>query len=124
VILTLTRHERPIFFFGLASAVLAFVSGVLAFPVFTEYVDSGRVPRLPTLFVASFLLVIACLCLAVGLVLDGMRKSRHEVSRLSYMRHPAVRDAYIRDPAPGQFVFPSPREHEVSFGLRSSSQTG
>jgi hypothetical protein len=35
-----------------------------------------------------------------GLVLDGIRKSRHESSRLSYMTHPAIRDAYVRDPAP------------------------
>ena len=43
----------------------------------------------PSLFVASFLLVISCLGLMAGLVLDGIRKSRHEASRLSYMRHPA-----------------------------------
>ena len=43
-------------------------------------------------------MVISTLCLLVGLVLDGMRKSRHEASRLSYMRHPAVRGTYVRDP--------------------------
>ena len=100
VILTLTRHERPIYFFGLASVLLAAVSMVLALPVVTDYLDTGLVPRLPTLFVASFLLVISCLCLMVGLMLDGMRKTRHEAGRLSYMRHPAVRGTYVRDPAP------------------------
>ena len=98
VILTLTRHERPIYFFGLLAGLLALVSGMLAYPVATHYLDTGMVPRLPTLFVASFLAVIACMCLTMGLILDGIRKSRHEVSRLSYMRHPAVRGTYVRDP--------------------------
>jgi len=98
VILTLTRHERPIYFFGLLAALLALVSGVLAYPVATYYLDTGMVPRMPTLFVASFLVVIASMCLTMGLILDGIRKSRHEVSRLSYMRHPAVRGTYVRDP--------------------------
>ncbi|HEY0952372.1 glycosyltransferase family 2 protein [Nocardioides sp.] len=98
VILTLTRHERPIYFFGLLASLLALVSGVLAYPVAADYLHTGMVPRMPTLFVASFLVVIACMCLTMGLILDGIRKSRHEASRLSYMRHPAVRGTYVRDP--------------------------
>lgn len=100
VILTLTRHERPIYFFGLVSGVLAILATLLALPVAVQYLQTGMVPRLPTLFVASFLVVIASMCVMAGLVLDGMRKSRHEVSRLSYMRHPAVRGLYVEDPAP------------------------
>lgn len=118
VILTLTRHERPIYFFGLVAGLLGLVSTSMAFPVITHYVDTGFVPRLPTLFVATFLLVIACLSLMVGLVLDGIRKSRHELSRLSYMRHPAVRDAYVRDPAPGRSVVPVQRSGESAVALR------
>ena len=98
--MTLTRHERPIYFFGLVAGVLAFVAALLALPVGVQYLQTGMVPRLPTLFVASFLVVISSMCVMVGLVLDGMRKSRHEVSRLSYMRHPAVRGTYVQDPAP------------------------
>ena len=100
VIMTLTRHERPIYFFGLVSGLLAFVALVLALPVGVQYLQTGLVPRLPTLFIASFLVVISSMCVMVGLVLDGMRKSRHEVSRLSYMRHPAIRGMYVQDPAP------------------------
>ncbi|MFC7492771.1 MULTISPECIES: glycosyltransferase family 2 protein [unclassified Nocardioides] len=115
VILSLTRHERPIYFFGLVSAVLTGMSALMAAPVLAQYLDTGLVPRLPTLFVASFMLVISCLCLLVGLMLDGQRKSRHEASRLSYMRHPPIRGAYVEDPGPvdtpfgGQIVIPLPR---------------
>ena len=41
-----------------------------------------------------------------GLVIDGIRKSRHEASRLSYMRHPAIRGTYVRDPAPATRLLP------------------
>ncbi len=120
VILSLTRHERPMYFFGVLAGLGGLVATLLALPVFLTYLHTGFVPRLPTLFVASFLLVISCLGLMAGLVLDGIRKSRHEASRLSYMRYPAVRDAYVRDPAPssgtddvlsgaGRAVLPRPR---------------
>ena len=58
-----------------------------------------------------------------GLVLDGIRKSRHESSRLSYMRHPAIRDAYVMDPdsqptqARIQTVRPTPLERPGLQGL-------
>ena len=101
VILSLARHERPMYFFGVLAGLAGMLAMVLAGPVLLEYVRTGFVPRLPTLFVSSFLLVISCLGLLGGLVLDGIRKSRHESSRLVYMRYPAVRDGYVRDPAPG-----------------------
>ena len=59
VIISLTRHERPIYFFGLLAALLAFVATALAFPVRVHYLQTGMVPRMPTLFVASFLVVIS-----------------------------------------------------------------
>lgn len=98
VIMTLTRHERPIYFYGLISAVLMFAATVLAIPVLVQYVQTGMVPRMPTLIVASFLVMIASLLFLGGLVIDGIRKARHEASRLSYMRLPAVRGTYVRDP--------------------------
>lgn len=106
VILSLTRHERPIYFYGLMSAVLTAIATALAAPIVATYLDTARVPRLPTLVVAVFLLVIAVLCAMVGLVIDAVRKSRHEMSRLSYMRIPAVRGTYVTDPAPSTGVVP------------------
>ncbi len=100
VILTLTRHERPIYFYGLLSGLFMLAASLLGLPVVAEYLHTGQVPRFPSLIVSAFLLMIGCMYFMVGLVMDGMRKSRHEVSRLSYMRHPAVRGTYVSDPAP------------------------
>lgn len=98
VIATLTRHERPISFFGLIAALVTLVAGAIATPVFVEYVQTGLVPRMPSLVVAGFLVLAACLLFMAGIVIDGTRKSRHEMSRLSYMRHPALRATYVQDP--------------------------
>ncbi len=100
VIMSLTRHERPIYFFGLIASLLTLVAIALATPVLVEYVETGLVPRMPTLVVASFLVMIACLLFLAGIVVDGTRKARHETSRLAYMRHPAVRGTYVTDPGP------------------------
>ena len=115
VILTLTRHERPIQFFGMVAALLTVVAVGLAVPVLQTYLAIGMVPRLPTLFVASFLVLTACVLFVAGLVIDGTRKARHEASRLAYMRHPAVRGTYVREPlrtdelAASVTVVPTPR---------------
>ena len=90
VILNLARHERPITFFGLFAALAATLAVVLGAPVVSAYVETSTVPQFPSLFVASFLLVMSCLVMVAGLILDGIRKARYEHSRLAYMRHPAV----------------------------------
>jgi Glycosyl transferase family 2 len=116
VIMSLTRHERPMYFFGLLAGLCGLIATAIATPVVVTYVETGMVPRFPSLIVAAFLLVISCLGLMAGLVLDGIRKSRHESSRLSYMRHPAVRDAYVRDPSPAarlQSMPPAPQAAQV-----------
>jgi glycosyltransferase involved in cell wall biosynthesis len=90
VIINLARHERPITFFGLFAALAATLAVVLGAPVVSAYVETSTVPRFPSLFVATFLLVMSCLVMIAGLILDGIRKARYEHSRLAYMRHPAV----------------------------------
>lgn len=117
VIMTLTRHERPIYFFGLLSALLMWVAVLLAIPVLVQYLQTGMVPRMPTLIVASFLVMISCLLFLAGLVIDGTRKSRHEASRLSYMRYPAIRGTYVQDPQhhPEAVAVPSPRTQASFF---------
>jgi glycosyltransferase involved in cell wall biosynthesis len=114
VIASLTRHERPIYFFGLISVLVMLVAVLLAVPVIWQYVETGMVPRMPTLIVSGFLVLAACLLFLGGLVIDGTRKSRHEFSRLAYMRHPAVRGTYVKDPEydahPARVaVIPAPR---------------
>ncbi len=90
LILTLARHERPIAFYGLVAALNMVLGLVLGLPVLAEYVETGLVPRLPTLAMAIGFAVVACSAMTAGLILDGMRKTRQELSRLAYLQHTAV----------------------------------
>ncbi len=92
MILSLTRHERPMMFFGVFATLCALLVGILATPPAVGYLGAGLPPHAHALIAPGFFLVMACLGVLAGLVLDGIRKSRHELSRLSYVRHAAVRD--------------------------------
>lgn len=108
VIINLMRHERPIFFFGLLAGLSTLVALLLLGPVALEYVQTSQVPRFPTLIVSTFLILVSCLTMVAGLILDGIRKSRHEVTRLTYMRVPSVGGMQIAALAPIPFA-PLPR---------------
>ncbi|MCY7326124.1 MAG: glycosyltransferase [Microbacteriaceae bacterium] len=86
---SLVRHERPWMFHGLLGALVFAASLVIGLPVVIEFAQTGLVPRFPTAVLASSLVIIAALIWLLGLILDGIAKSRREASRLSYLRSPA-----------------------------------
>lgn len=90
LITELTRHERPMLYYGLISLVLFAASLLLGLPVVAEFAETGAVPRLPTALLASSLMILALLILVSGLVLDGLRRSRRESTRLAYLALPAL----------------------------------
>lgn len=66
------------FFCGLAAVLLA-VAAVLFFPVFLTYLESGQVPRFPTLIAAGFIALAALISFFSGMILDTIaKKSRQE----------------------------------------------
>lgn len=90
LILGLARHERPIAFYGLIAAFTMALSVLFGAVVLVEFLNTGQVPRMPTLVTATGLGMVAVLAMTAGLVLDGIRKTRHELSRLAYLRHEAI----------------------------------
>ncbi|MBY0687201.1 glycosyltransferase [Microbacterium marinilacus] len=83
----LIRHERPLLFYGIFGALLALVGVVLGIPVIVEYFDTGLVPRLPTAVLALGFVLFGALAWVIGLVLDGVLRSRREMSRLTYLTY-------------------------------------
>ena len=84
-ILTLFRIERPVLFFGVIAGSLALLAVVLAVPLALTYAQTGLVPRLPTAVLVTGLVILACLCLFTGLILDTVVRGRREVRRLAYL---------------------------------------
>lgn len=92
-IVRLFRCYRPLHFFGALSLVSAGVSLILFSPVFITYVQTGLVPRFPTLIVSGFIMAAALLSLFCGLILDHMRQKelRDFEFKLQHAHHQLVR---------------------------------
>ncbi|MBS6030866.1 MAG: glycosyltransferase [Kocuria rhizophila] len=79
-------HERPLLVTSLLAFVLGAVALVLGLPVVWEFMRTGLVPRLPTALLSAALMILAGVCLVLGVVLNGLVMSRREASRLFYLR--------------------------------------
>ena len=84
----LVREERPLVFFATIALLFALVAAVIGAPVVSEYLHTGLVPRLPTAVLATGLMVIACLALTCGLILDTVTRGRWEAKRMAYLAIP------------------------------------
>lgn len=73
-ILRLFRVYRPFRFFSLLALLLALASGLMFLPVLATYLQTGLVPRFPTLIVSGFGMLAALIALFSGLLLDNMRQ--------------------------------------------------
>ena len=87
--LRLFSAERPLVFFGGIGVALMVISTLLAIPLFSEYLRTGLVPRLPTAVLATGIMLSALLGITVGLVLDTVTRGRREMKMLAYLRHAA-----------------------------------
>lgn len=92
-IVRLFRCYRPLQFFGTLSFVSAGVSLAMFSPVFITYLQTGLVPRFPTLIVSGFIMAAALLSLFCGLILDHMRQKelRDFEFKLQQAHHQFVR---------------------------------
>lgn len=78
VIKTMTHlycDYRPLQFFGLVSVILLILAMVLFAPVFSEYLQTGLVPRIPTLITSGFMAIAALMSLFAGLVLKTIKNN-------------------------------------------------
>lgn len=74
-IFNLYRDYQPLKFFGIVTMLLCAISCVLFIPVFTEFLKTGLVPRIPTLVVSTVMMLAAFLSLVCGLILDTNAKN-------------------------------------------------
>jgi hypothetical protein len=58
---------------------------VLGYPVVTEWLQTGLVPRVPTAILATGLMLLGFLSYASGLILDTVTHGRTETKRLAYL---------------------------------------
>ncbi len=88
-IFMLLKEIRPLLFFGVLSLLLAILSLALGYPLVTEYMRTGLVPRFPTAILATGIMMIAVMCMTAGIILDSVGRMRWDAKRLAYLRFPA-----------------------------------
>jgi len=92
-IVRLYRAERPLPFFCGIGLALAVASIALAIPIIITYVEQGLVPRIPTAVLSTGLMILACLAVACGIVLDTVTRGRREMKMLAYLAQKASGDS-------------------------------
>jgi glycosyltransferase involved in cell wall biosynthesis len=88
----LVREERPMVFFSGIFVLLAAVSLILGMPLIFEFLHTHLVPRFPTAILATALMILAFLSLAVGFILDTVTRGRWEAKRMAYLAIPGPGD--------------------------------
>lgn len=81
-IATLFREYRPFAFFSFISTILWVVALVLFVPIFVDYLQTGLVPRFPTLIVSSVTAVLGMLLWVCGIILDVIVKKHRQLYEL------------------------------------------
>lgn len=81
VLMTIARlykNYRPFGFFSLISAILALLSIGFFIPVFISFLQTGLVPKIPTLIVCGIVALAAIISFFSGLVLDTIRQKNRQ----------------------------------------------
>jgi len=84
-IFLLVKEERPLQFFSGIALVLVIASLALGWPLMTEFLRTGLVPRLPTAILATGLMILGFMSFVAGLTLDTVTVGRREMKRLHYL---------------------------------------
>lgn len=84
-ILLLFIYVRPMAFFGILFSLFAVISLILGLPIIIHFMQTSLVPRFPTAILAASLGLLASLCLACGVILDSVSRSRLETKRCWYL---------------------------------------
>ena len=67
-IMGLYKNYKPMNFFGILSLLLIIIAAILFVPIFVTYVQTGLVPRFPTLIASGFIVLAALKSVFSGLV--------------------------------------------------------
>ena len=81
-IFRLFRDYKPLVFFSWISSILILASLLILLPVFIEYLQTGLVPRFPTLIVCGFIILFAMLLWMCGLLLQVLLIRHRQLCQL------------------------------------------
>lgn len=78
-IVRLFKEYKPFFFFNVVAAIFLLIALILFIPVFNEYLQTGLVPRFPTLIVSGMLALLGFMFFFCGIVLDVVAQKHKQL---------------------------------------------
>lgn len=81
------KSKSSLVFFSLLSLACLIFSAILFTPVLTTYIETGLVPRLPTLIGSVVCLVLAFVILTCGLILQATSMAAYDAIRRDYLKY-------------------------------------
>ena len=72
LIFRLFRTYKPLLFFEIIASILMIIAIILFIPIFICFINTGTVPRFPTLIVCGFMVIAAIQAFFTGLTLQTM----------------------------------------------------
>lgn len=91
-ILKLFRDYKPLLFFGAIALLLLLLAVVFFIPVLGEYLQTGMVPKFPTLIACGFAVIAAIQAFYSGLILDSIRRKDKQDFEMRLIQ---VRNNYV-----------------------------
>ena len=70
--LQLYKNYKPICFFGSLCLLLILIAAIMMIPILTVYLETGLVPRFPTLIVCGFMVLAGIQSFFAGMILEVM----------------------------------------------------
>lgn len=90
--LILMKEVHPLRFFGWLALAIMLAAGILMIPILIEYMNTGLVPRFPTVILATGLAVMAMSLLLSGIIVDSVSRRAKEQKRFAYISQGQLSD--------------------------------
>lgn len=82
----LFRNYKPFAFFGIIAIILGIISLGYFTPIIIEYINTGLVPKFPTLIVSGFMMMAAIQSFFAGLILQTTVQKNHQDFEMNLLR--------------------------------------
>jgi glycosyltransferase involved in cell wall biosynthesis len=82
------KAYRPLLFFFLVGAFLGCVGLLIGSIPVTEYWETGRIERFPSAILASGIMIVSVICVAIGIILDAINHRLRELIRINVAHGP------------------------------------
>ena len=80
---TLFKDYKPFFFFSVISLFLIIVAFILFVPILMEFMETGLVPRFPTLIISGVLATMSLLTISCGIILQTIVRKHNELYEIT-----------------------------------------